>query len=770
MKIFDSRKSIVMASIGVLFATLALVSCEKREEPLLNDMAKYSKTVVFTEQQVQTRATAYTDYNTQMPDADYVLRAEESTDSMFLSAYITDLESEQLLTRATETTTDNLGQFRILAYNVNSDNSLRINEGLSQLVGKNSDGTWSYGAITNQSEKNWSELGNNTVKFYAYANLPTAEGAVSNTGLPSTQFRLTLPTNATEQTDIIVAEAAETYQSNNTQQVPLQFNHICAGIRFVMGTNKDVNCYISSIKIHNVISQGIYDVENSVWEENSAIRRSIDVFTAEDGVTTNGSEGTQVGETLMLIPQPLDQTGNVTVEIKFQTEEGESILSATLTSGSWDAGKMYTYKISTTAITLLEFMSQPQYQDAHYVIYPIKIYLNEQLSTATLTAKVEGTNEVIGLKKDDTYNSYDNDGYWIEYYDGETKKTDGGYLEVKQNNETKRFYSPKYELKWENIGSTGEHIVYLFLPENFTNKPRKIICKLEGTSDNNVADPTPKDFEFYQFCPTSTGCERIEENAYVPWGPYWADENGNPPKITYTIPEDKRSGWDYFVLSAWANLAYSDNWLLGIIGDILGVEEIEGVEANLSRTTLLGFEVDYSSYVSIQTTGTGLANTRAIYNGDNQNADMSAILNLESQLQNILGVDDITPDNIDKVDFENSAVIMAVKKNKFKLTKQTEDGQTTLTLSISNNDINWHLPSITEIPNNLNTTGANGETALSGIYWSSTTTPGSSSNSEAYDWEAKSSVAGGAHRTTDTYKCRAVRAVTNGSTFQNATN
>ena len=318
MKIFDSRKSIVMASMGVLFATLALVSCEKREEPLLNDMAKYSKTVVFTEQQVQTRATAYTDYNTQMPNADYVLRAEESTDSMFLSAYVTDLESEQLMTRATETTIDNLGRFRILAYNVGSDNSLAINGDLSQLVDKNSDGTWSYGAVDGNTEKYWSDLGSNNVKFYAYANM----SSTTTQNISNTQFRLTLPTNSSAQTDIVVAKGEITDAEGNTQdvfnssfnaQVPLKFNHICAGIRFVVG-DREVEGEIEQIRLISMISSAVYDLTTNSWNEAGGAEATLTV----DNVATKTSitlpdrtTAMQVGSTLMVIPQTIDNDDNV---------------------------------------------------------------------------------------------------------------------------------------------------------------------------------------------------------------------------------------------------------------------------------------------------------------------------------------------------------------------------------------------------------------------------------------------------------------------------
>ena len=375
MKIFDSRKSIVLASIGVLFASLALVSCEKHEEPLLNEMAKYSKTVVFTEQQVQTRATAYTNYSTQMPDADYVLHAEESTDSMFLSAYVTNLESEQLLTRAREATLSTLNQFYVLAYNANGE----LNGDLSKsVVPANDEKTaWHY-----TPEINWSQLGDNEVQFYAYANIvddnaDPVEGS-------DTKFTLTIPENPDNQTDIIVAKAARTYRSNNTEQVPLQFNHILAGIKFVVGNKTDISGYIKSIKVKNVVSQGVYDIQTGQWSELSLGNKKD--LTAASGLTSNGNTGEQVGSPLMVIPQNLnksltDDNQNIKIEIVFHANGGDRTLVANL-SGSWAAGQMYTYKISNHKIDLLNFTSQPRVQDAHYVIYPVEVSLKSGLKTA----------------------------------------------------------------------------------------------------------------------------------------------------------------------------------------------------------------------------------------------------------------------------------------------------------------------------------------------------------------------------------------------------
>ena len=296
MKIFDSRKSIVMASMGVLFATLALVSCEKREESLLNDMAKYSKTVVFTEQQVQTRATAYTDYNTQMPYADYVLRAEESTDSMFLSAYVTDLESEQLKTRATEATLSTLNQFYVLAYN--EDGSLNRTLSKSVVPTDDTKTQWRY-----TPHINWSELGNNTVQFYGYANV-IADNASQ---VSDSKFELTIPENANAQTDIIIAKASQTYTQNSNQQVPLEFNHVLTGVRFIKGDRESgvKDGRILKVELEGITTVATYDIINNEW----------DLATEKGNSYLNISDETKMGENIfMLIPQgPFGTTSKINV-------------------------------------------------------------------------------------------------------------------------------------------------------------------------------------------------------------------------------------------------------------------------------------------------------------------------------------------------------------------------------------------------------------------------------------------------------------------------
>ncbi len=756
MKIFDSRKSIVMASIGVLFATLALVSCEKREEPLLNDMAKYSKTVVFTEQQVQTRATAYTDYNTQIPDADYVLRAEESTDSMFLSAYVTDLESEQLLTRATETTTENLGQFRILAYNVGSDNSLGINEGLSQLVGKKSDGTWSYGAISGHSEKNWSELGNNKVKFYAYANLPTAEGAVSNTGLPSTQFRLTLPRNATEQTDIIVAEAAGTYQSSNTQQVPLQFNHICAGIKFVVGNKTDISGYIKSIKVHNVISQGVYDIQTQRWIEYNST--NVETLIAAENLTSNGASGAKVGSTLMVIPQPND---NAIIEVVFvsktidengQEKLAERTLKANL-SGSWNAGEMYTYKISNHKIDLLAFTSQIPIQDAHYVICPITIRLDKGLNSAELKASLI-TPEKVEMRT--TLNKYEEDGYWFANSGLGFTYAGKSYPKRTEN------------ITWNNsdidLADNKDITVYIFIPENISSDTRDINLELTGKTDIGT-NAEAKTLTIRQFCPAPTGCERIEEYpAFSEWGPYWEFTDKTSKKITYSFKNATNTFWvdAYFAIADNSVLSWIFNVDLPTgVGDVKFESSFLGVGIGVESVS-----IDYTQYLKYDTKGkSGLANTQLIYNGAG-GVDLSALLQLQ---QNIIdaGGEISSENSYTEKSFERTAFLTAIKKNKMTITYQNERGQELVTISIANDDIKWYLPSITEIATDyvnvidpLTNNIVAGETQLSGVYWSSTTSEGTLAPdySQAFDWDNKANnPIINQIRSYPGYKCRAVR-------------
>ena len=737
MKIFDSRKSIVLASIGVLFASLALVSCEKREEPLLNEMAKYSKTIVFTEQQQQTRA-SYIDYTTAMPSAEYVLRSEEAADSLFLSEYVTDLATEEYMTRATETTTTNLGQFRILAYNVGANGTLSINQNLSKLVGKKSDGTWSYGAVKDQDDINWSELGSDNVKFFAYANLSTGMATLVENS--STQFQLTLPTNAADQADIIVAEAENSYNSSTTEQVPLNFNHICAGVKFVVGSKSEISGYVKSIKLKNIVGKANYDISKKEWTGRS-LENAVDFIVGDN--FGHIPEGEQIGTTLMLIPQPLDESATIEIEFVVETKDNNGNVTSTTTrtlsrklEGEFQAGKMYTYKISNHKVELLNFIEVPSYKDAHYEMFPIKLKISEEHNgTATLKATAsDGATVEMRLGGFDKLSSYEQQGYWID---------NASYSRTNGNEDLKRITTGSIS----NIAK-GETTIYLFLPENATTTNRTITLELTST-DKNASN---KEAKITQFCPEpTTGCERIEENPFVPWGPYWTFSE-NSTKVVFAVPDrgdNDAADW----LRFYALVDDAIEALSFIFGNSDGIDP-EGVEYtyNWGNVTV---EIDYSAYLNfsaVTSTTTGLQNTRNLFAGEG-GVDLAGLQEIEDNLA-AANATQTSQNKVTRHDPVDSAIKLAVRKNKYKLTKESQGEDEVILLTIPSTDILWYLPAEKEIKNDLKVAGVEGETSISGMYWTSTTTQGSSSNSRVYNSDAGTFTS---DIRTAVYKCRAVR-------------
>lgn len=712
MKIFDSRKSIVLASIGVLFATLALVSCEKREEPLLNEMAKYSKTIVFTEQQQQTRA-SYIDYTTAMPSAEYVLRTEEATDSLFLSEYVTDLATEEYMTRATEATLDNLSQFYVLAYDSNGELVTELSK--SVVPTDEAKTEWHY-----SPDINWSELGNRTINFYAYANI--VRGTAEQ--VDDSKFKLTLSKDPTQQTDIIVAKAEKSYNSSTTEQVPLNFNHICAGVKFVTDFDKQgaVGGTINSITISGIMGTATYDVLLGSWSNH------------ENSVSVSM---TGFSETFMIIPQTLGPSAKISVN--FTTNGGNNhILEKSLQGYTWEAGKMYTYKITTSQIQLLDFIEVPVYRDAHYEIVPIKIKVSDRDANGKAISNVKLTataSDGATIELRERLTSYEEDGYWIDNSSYST------YIKSDVRSE-----------KTLNITKTGEFFVYLFLSENITGTDRTIT--LELTADN----ANSRTISFKQFCPTSTGCERIEENPYVAWGPYWEikDKDGkNIEEVTYSATWQSVLGgldklWGYILL----NFRSDSDWPKGV--------KPNKVNVILIGKILTGVTIDYGEYITYDQTGNdGLDNTKDIFGGgENSSLNIDEILQIEEELRNSgLDLQDgVTIDFMDMDDLQNSAILSSVKKNKYSLSSVGSGNDITYYPTINSNNIVWYLPSITEIPTafaGLN--GHNNETPFSGTYWSSTTsTVNSTANSMVYDWTNKIEL--DVIRTNNTHKYRAVRA------------
>lgn len=202
-----------------------------------------------------------------------------------------------------------------------------------------------------------------TLNFYAYAPYSSTgdgygDNMTINQNAKTITFSHTVPDQATKQPDILFTHKACSKASSENGTVPLRFHHALAGVKFV--AKNVTNCTVTSITLRGLYGQGLctytYDGDTGTfaWTTTGDKRDFSETFN----VTLNNSEGENTQPitdekpetTFMMIPQTLE---GVTVEVTLvETASGESFtLTGSLAqTGTWEAGKIYTYAISTESI------------------------------------------------------------------------------------------------------------------------------------------------------------------------------------------------------------------------------------------------------------------------------------------------------------------------------------------------------------------------------------------------------------------------------------
>ncbi len=683
--------------MGVLFATLILVSCEKREEPLLNEIGKYSKVISFNQIEKNTRS-IYTDINSQLPNATYVLQTE-SGDTLYIQEYVSDID-EECMTRATEFKANDLTVFDILAYNVKADGTLEANTDLCKKVGNNN-GTWSYGAVDTQDEINWSALGDNNVKFVAYANLPNTEENTVVTPISQTAFKFNLPTESDKQKDIVMAKGAvkdadgnviqDVFNSSFNKQVPLEFEHILAQVAFVVDENLSVPGTFTKAEIIYYPSNGaVYDIINNTWNMDNAAKQTLTL--SGDNITS---------DVFMVVPQEI--SGETAFKFYFTPQSGtvpNQEFLVTLAGTKWEAGKKYTYKVSNSEVTLCSFVNIPEYVDAHYSIVEIDVASTNGCkilydATGEAEPKVTFTSSLLPIQDPNNKDG----GYWIKRGSGSGYQNRSTSLEIPAG--TQKVYAHIVQ----NLGASGNL--------------RELNIKLQPKVNNSYSESHEIVEVINQFEPYWTasgiGCERIEEVSAEMWGPYWELKGENKKAtVSYTLTGGNFVGvgiesimngqfWDLF--SSYIELP----------SNILSLIMIW----NWGKTGVVTF--DYTSFLnnnSMNTTS-GFDNT---YNATSSTAlgQVTAVQSLfSSRAQNKDG--DAT---FEVVDYKKSAILSSQKKNAYTYTEM-EGKQLPV---LADGDKIWFCPSEHEcctlnVLKNEYVDGVkrfgDAEIDLSGTYWTS---------------------------------------------------
>lgn len=599
----------------------------------------------------------------------YVLRSSESSDTLCVRAVVSNGIGKVAAKHATRASmqTTMYDQFNVVAQLKKSDGNIAPRYYMNEVATK-------QGVVWQPSSSIYYYPDNGSLRFLAWAPLDAEldESPVKpSEDVNKTTIKYTVPADLSKQRDLVAA--ATGYNASPAggvcAPVSLQFKHLCTAVVVKTGVTMAPGT-IKSVTVTNVRNSGTYDMLRSAWTLNDATANyTVSPDMATGSTTAEGTKLNADDATFMLLPQTLGADSKLEVMFHDNISGRDRLLTASLNGAEWPMGKTVTYRLSITPEYELEFTSEPQVQDAHYVIYPITIKA-ENLGANGWKLVSNDTRNVTFVENfgnDDIKRLVDN-GYWLKDYCGKSELTST---------------------------TRGDIKVYVFIKENITDADRDIKLTLTPADYPNAA---PVTFDFKQYCPAwnnGIGVERKQETDY-PWGFNW----DSSMKITYSMPKGFWMGIWHALFTIFGNTKYV-------------------TQEGYAWTGTWKVTVDFSKVPKLTTATSatdGLKNTWEIYNFEGI-SDAETIMR---QLESWGGVPDKTlPTN--PTEFAAAA---CAKKNPFGVTINTKDGQNLYLPTLSQSDLVWYLPAQDEAPNMVD-----GIYPLSGNYWTSTaiTDPGTTS-------------------------------------------
>ena len=601
----------------------------------------------------------------------YVLRSSESSDTLCVRAVVSDGIGKAAAKHATRASmqTTMYDQFNVVAQLKKSDGNIAPRYYMNEVAAKQGD-VWQ----PSSSIYYWPD--NGSLRFLAWAPLDAEldESPVKpSEDVNKTTIKYTVPADLSKQRDLVAA--ATGYNASPAggvcAPVSLQFKHLCTAVVVKTGATMAPGT-IKSVTITNVRNSGTYDMLRSAWTLNNATTSyTVSPNMATGSTTAEGTKLNADDATFMLLPQTLGAESKLEVMFHDNISGRDRLLTASLNGAEWPMGKTVTYRLSITPEYELEFTSEPQVQDAHYVIYPIKIKVDPGLTGGW---KLKSTSPKVTLRKNLT--ELEEVGYWIEEDRG-TQTIEGT--------------------------ESGDITVYAFLEENVTNAERDVVLEL---SPKGFPSATPAKFTIRQLCPSwnadGLGCERIEGKKYQ-WGFLWGDNM----KMVYTVP-----GW---ILKKW--------WVEIVLTWFNDYGKYITVDRD-SWSTSFRVTIDFNKIPSpnvAKSPTDGKKNSSELYNF-NGISDVSALI---KRLENWGG----TTNQTFPLNPTEFAVRAAVMKNKFNKEVQTSGTETIERPILKDENLVWYLPAKDEF-----STIVDDEYPLQGNYWTSTASDISEDDENAYKY------------------------------------
>ena len=653
------------ASIAAVLLSASLFSCSS--DDLFGKAETNTDGISFgvsTENGASTRANNSADGYTA---ARYTLRSDNSADTLCVRAVVTDGigndNADKPATRAAMQTSM-YNKFKVVA-------AIRENGTV---------GTQYYmDDIATKTGTNWvpSKVyywpgSNRQLRFLAWAPTDAAFQSVPNNP-NATTLQYTTPAEAKNQRDLVAAATGFISNPSNDATctpVGLQFKHLCTAVIIKTGETMTAGT-IKSVSLKGVKNSGTYDMVSSAWTlNNTTTDFTISPNQATTSTTPNGTDLNAGESTFMLLPQTLGADSKLEVAFHDNISGNDRILSASLNGAEWPMGKTVTYRLSITPEYELKFTSESKVQDAHYVIYPIKIKVDKNLKGGWT---MKSNSSSVTLRKDLT--DLEELGYWIEEDRG-TQTITGT--------------------------ETGELTVYAFLEENIGWEKRNVVLELSPTG---YPSAIPAKFTVTQLCPSwitdGLGCERIEDGDYQ-WGFLW-DEGTN---ITYDLSNVHwfyRGALDLYLrlFTNYGKFITRDTWAF-------------------PKKITINFNEVKSPDVAKSATD-GKKNTEELYNY-NGVSEAAALMQL---LERWGGIPDKTlPTN--PTEFAVRAAVMKYKFNKE--VKTTADGTIERPVLKAANLV-WYLPAKDEYSKIKDY-----DYPLSGNYWTSTASEVDKDNDHSYKY------------------------------------
>ena len=693
------------ASIAAVLLSASLFSCSS--DDFFGKAETNTDGISFgvsTENGASTRANNSADGYTA---ARYTLRSDNSADTLCVRAVVTDgIGNDNVGKPATRAAmqTSMYNKFKVVA-------AVRENGTVGSQYYMND--------VATKTGTNWvpSKIyywpgSNRQLRFLAWAPTDAAFQSVPNNP-NATTLQYTTPAEAKNQRDLVAAATGFISNPSNDATctpVGLQFKHLCTAVIIKTGEQMTAGT-IKSVSLKGVKNSGTYNMVSSVWTLNGTTTDfTISPNQATTSTTPNGTNLNAGESTFMLLPQTLGADSKLEVAFHDNISGRDRILSASLKDAVWPMGKTVTYRLSITPEYELKFTSESKVQDAHYVIYPIKIKVDPTLVDKNKKGEVVGggwtlksTSPKVTLCKELT--ELTSLGYWVEEDRG-TQTIEGT--------------------------ETGEVTVYAFLEENITDAERDIVLEL---SPKKYPSATSAKFTIKQLCPSwntqGLGCERFEDGDY-PWGFKW----DSSMKITYDM--SKAGGTGFF--------GPFRRWIMKIQIKYYGDKYKDYITYTEYILQLRSVTIDFSKVPNLDVADSpddGNLNTWELYNFNG----ISDVTGLMAQLEEWGG----KPDKVLEQNPAEYAARMCTMKNKFNKEKIAQEGSNVAYRPVlKRENLVWYLPAKNEF-----SMVVDNDYPLNGNYWTSTASEIAHDNENSYKYLQNSGSS--LNIRTDKFHVRAVR-------------